>query len=152
VKHCYEAFLGLSTVAEQLRMGVVVREKSGWAPIRYIPEKWVYGNVVLVGDAAHQNFKPFVEGIIPTIICGDLPGKTASEYLRGNGSLEGSSGRVKAKLGTFFAEFDERIPILYEGTKSLELRIFCSVSASLPVSLLRGNLRNINVQIILQPS
>jgi hypothetical protein len=58
----------LPSVAEQLRAGVVVREKSGWAPIRYFTAKWVYGNVVPVGDVANQNFKPFVEGIIPTII------------------------------------------------------------------------------------
>jgi hypothetical protein len=106
--------LELPSVAEQLREGVVVREKSGWAPIRYFTAKWVYGNVVLVGDAANQNFKPFVEGIIPTIICGVLARETASDYLRGKGSLEGCSGRVNAKLGTFFAEFDELIPHLYE--------------------------------------
>jgi digeranylgeranylglycerophospholipid reductase len=113
VKRCYEAFLELPTVAEQLRTGVVVREKSGWAPIRYFTAKWVYGNVVLVGDAANQNFKPFVEGIIPTIICGDLAGKTASDYLRGRGSLERYTARVKAKLGSFFADSDELTPLLY---------------------------------------
>jgi hypothetical protein len=30
----------LPSVAEQLRAGVVVREKSGWVPIRYITANW----------------------------------------------------------------------------------------------------------------
>ena len=114
VKHCYEAFLELPAVAEQLRTGTVVREKSGWAPIRYFTDSWVDGNVLLVGDAANQNFKPFVEGIIPTIICGELAGKTASDYLRGKGSLERYTARVRSKLGRFFADSNKLIPILYE--------------------------------------
>lgn len=114
VKHCYETFLQLPAVAEQLRTGTVVREKSGWAPLRYFTESWVHGNVLLVGDAANQNFKPFVEGIIPTIICGELAGKTAADYLRGKGSLERYTARVKRKLGRFFADSDKLIPILYE--------------------------------------
>jgi digeranylgeranylglycerophospholipid reductase len=112
VKRCYEEFLELPPVAEQLRAGVVVREKSGWASICDFTKACVYGNVVLVGDATNQNFKPFVEGCIPTVIYGDLAGETASDYLRGKGSLERYTGRVKAKLGTFFAESDELIPLL----------------------------------------
>jgi len=114
VKHCYETFLQLPAVADQVRTGTVVREKSGWAPIRYFTESWVHSNVLLVGDAANQNFKPFVEGIIPTIICGELAGKTAADYLRGKGALERYTARVKRKLGRFFADSDKLIPILYE--------------------------------------
>ena len=36
-----------------------------------------FGNVLFTGDAANQNFKPYVEGILPSIICGDIAGKTA---------------------------------------------------------------------------
>lgn len=114
VKRCYEAFLELPAVADQLRTGTVVREKSGWAPLRYATPTWVLGNVLLVGDAANQNFKPFVEGIIPTIICGDLAGKTAADHLRGNGSLEQYTARVMKKLGSFFTDSDKLIPLLYE--------------------------------------
>jgi hypothetical protein len=78
------------------------------------------------------------------IIYGDLAGKTASEYTRGKGSREGCSGRVKAKLGTFFAESDALIPLLYEGTKSSEREELYAVLTSLPISSLRGNLRNLN--------
>jgi flavin-dependent dehydrogenase len=85
---------------------------------------------------ANQNFKPFVEGIIPTIICGDLAGKTASEYLRGKGSLERYTGRVKAKLGTFFAESDELIPSYTSGVVHQTARSSYSASVSSPISSL----------------
>ena len=114
VKHCYEEFLELPQVKKQLKSGAVIGDKSGWAPIRYSTDKWVYGNVLLVGDAANQNIKPFVEGIIPAIICGDIAGKTAADFVRGRGSLGAYPNRVKDKLGTFFLESDQLLPLLYE--------------------------------------
>ena len=123
------------TVKNQLTDGTVVADKSGWAPIRYLADKWVYGNVLLVGDVANQNFKPFVEGIIPTIICGDQAGKTAAEFIRGKNSLNTAyPHRVRDKLGTFFSESDQLIPLLYElGTSSdakdhlLRLALFANI-------------------------
>jgi digeranylgeranylglycerophospholipid reductase len=114
VKSCYEEFFELPQVKKQLSDGVVVADKSGWAPIRYLTDKWVYGNVLLVGDVANQNFKPFVEGIIPTIICGDQAGKTAAGFIRGKSPLNTYPNRVRDKLGTFFSESDQLIPLLYE--------------------------------------
>ena len=114
VKSCYEEFLELPPVKKQLSDGVVIADKSGWAPIRYLTDNWVYGNVLLVGDVANQNFKPFVEGIIPTIICGDQAGKTAAGFIRGKSSLDTYPSRVRDKLGTFFSESDQLIPLLYE--------------------------------------
>ena len=134
VKHCYEEFLELPPVKSQLKDGAVVADKSGWAPIRYFTDKWVYGNVLLVGDAANQNFKPFVEGIIPTIICGDLAGKTASEFIRGKSSLSAYPNRVRDTLGSFFLDSDQLIPVLYkQGTSSptkehlLRLLLFANI-------------------------
>ena len=114
VKSCYDEFLELPRVKKQLSDGVVVADKSGWAPIRYLTDNWVYGNVLLVGDVANQNFKPFVEGIIPTIICGDQAGKTAAGFIRGKNSLNTYPNRVRDKLGMFFSESDQLIPLLYE--------------------------------------
>jgi digeranylgeranylglycerophospholipid reductase len=114
VRSCYEEFLELPQVKKQLSDGVVVADKSGWAPIRYLTDKWVYGNVLLVGDVANQNFKPFVEGITPTIICGDHAGKTAAGFIRGKSPLSTYPNRVRDKVGTFFSESDQLIPLLYE--------------------------------------
>lgn len=114
VKQCYEEFLKLPPVKKELKNGVVIGDKSGWAPIRYLTDKWVYGNVLLVGDAANQNFKPFIEGIIPAIICSDIAGKTASDFIHGRDSLSTYPNRVQDKLGTLFSESDQLIPLLYE--------------------------------------
>jgi len=122
VKRCYEEFLELPQVKKQLRNGVVIGDKSGWAPIRYFTDKWVYGNVLLVGDVANQNIKPFVEGILPGIICSDIAGKTASDFIRGKGSLGTYPNRVKNKLGTFFLESDQLTPLLYELGASSDIK------------------------------
>ena len=114
VRSCYDEFCELPQVKKQLSDGVVVADKSGWAPIRYLTDKWVYGNVLLVGDVANQNFKPFVEGITPTIICGEHAGKTAAEFIRGKSPLDTYPNRVRDKLGTFFSESDQLIPLLYD--------------------------------------
>lgn len=122
VKRCYEEFLELPQVKNQLRNGVVIGDKSGWAPIRYFMDKWVYGNVLLVGDVANQNIKPFVEGILPGIICSDIAGKTAADFIRGKGSLSTYPNRVKNKLGTFFLESDQLTPLLYELGASSDIK------------------------------
>ncbi len=122
VRECYDAFMALPPVSAQVSGGRIVQDKSGWAPIRYFTEQWVYDNVLLVGDAANQNFKPFVEGIVPTIIGGDLAGKTAAEFVRGTCSLTAYPARVHAKLGPLFEESDLLIPILYESSTSRDPR------------------------------
>ena len=114
LRECFDEFMDVSPVSAQVGTGTLVQDKSGWAPIRSFTEQWVYDNVLLVGDAANQNFKPFVEGIIPTIISGDLAGKTAADFIRGKGALATYPARVHAMLGTLFAESDQLIPVLYE--------------------------------------
>ena len=118
LEDCYEEFLELPMVKKQLRTGKKISEKSGWAPIQYLADKWNYGNVLLVGDAANQNFKPFVEGVLPGIICGDIAGKTASDFVFGKDSLDNYPNHVKDKLGPFFLESDLFLDVLYELSKS----------------------------------
>jgi digeranylgeranylglycerophospholipid reductase len=118
LEDCYEEFLELPMVKKQLRTSKVISEKSGWAPIQYLADKWGYGNVLLVGDAANQNFKPFVEGVLPGIICGDIAGKTASDSVFGKDSLDNYPNHVMDKLGMFFLESDLFLDVLYELSKS----------------------------------
>jgi len=120
LERCYAEFLEIPEVKKQLRNGDKVVEKSGWAPIHYLADKWVYGNVLLVGDAANQNFKPFIEGILPGIICGDIAGKTAYNFIKGANLLSDYQKRVKDKLGEFFLESDYVLDVLYELGKSLD--------------------------------
>ena len=118
LEDCYEDFLELPVVKKQLKNGKEVTEKSGWAPYRDVTDKWDYGNILLAGDAANQNFKPFVEGILPGTICGDIAGKTAADFIRGRGSLSKYPNHVGDKLGTFFLESGQILDILYELGKS----------------------------------
>lgn len=118
LEDCYDEFLELPEVKKQLRSSKKVIEKSGWAPIQYLADKWNYGNVLLAGDAANQNFKPFVEGVLPGIICGDTAGKTASDFVFGKDSLDNYPNHVMDKLGPFFLESDLFLDVLYELSKS----------------------------------
>jgi digeranylgeranylglycerophospholipid reductase len=71
----FEAFTNVPFIKKQLGNRKITSEKSGDAPIQDLTEELVYGNVFLVGDTANQNIKPFIEGNIPGIICGDILGK-----------------------------------------------------------------------------
>jgi digeranylgeranylglycerophospholipid reductase len=114
----YEDFLEIPEVKKQVRGGIIVEEKSGKVPIRYLTDKWVYGNVLLAGDAASQNLKPFAEGILPAVICGDIGGKTASDYLKSKVSLNVYSKRVRARFGNFLKMSDKVTDIAYELAES----------------------------------
>jgi len=118
LENCYEEFLEVPMVKKQLKNGKKVIEKSGWAPYRYVTDKWDYGNVLMAGDAANQNFKPFVEGILPAIICGDIAGKTASNFIHGKDSLSKYTNRIRDKLGALLLESDQILDISHMSSKS----------------------------------
>ncbi len=73
----FEEFLDIPHVKKQVKNAEYVIEKSKKAVWNDLTDKWIYGNVVLAGDVANQNFKPFIEGILPAVICGDVAGKLA---------------------------------------------------------------------------
>ena len=110
----YKEFLEIPEVKRQVMGGITVEEKSGKVPIRYSTDMWVYGNVLLTGDVASQNLKPFAEGILPAVICGDIAGKTVSDYLKGKISLNAYSKRVRARFGNFLKMSDKVTDIAYE--------------------------------------
>ncbi|MEM7820401.1 MAG: NAD(P)/FAD-dependent oxidoreductase [Candidatus Aenigmatarchaeota archaeon] len=109
VKKRFDEFLELPIVRKQLNGCKKIIERSGKAPVRPFLDKVLYGNVLIVGDAACQNFKPFVEGIIPAIICGDLAGEAAA---KNDSSVY--SEYVRKKLGFAFEESNEIMKLLYE--------------------------------------
>jgi len=110
----FNEFLELPEMKHQVKHAVRVEDKGGKANVLRISDKAVYGNVVLTGDAADQNLKPFVEGIIPAIICGDLAGKTTVSHIKKNVSLIDYSFRVMNKLGDFFDESDIAATLIYD--------------------------------------
>jgi digeranylgeranylglycerophospholipid reductase len=114
IERYYEEFLEIPYVKKQVKNGINVEEKSGWAPILRFTDKWVYGNVLLVGDAANQNFKPFVEGVLPGVICGGLAGKSAYNFIANGTPLSSYQKHVNNKIGKLFAESDQITHISYE--------------------------------------
>ncbi len=113
LEQCYEEFVSLPQVAKQIAEGILMENRSGWAPIRYITDKWNYGNVILTGDVANQNFKPFIEGFLPAIICGNLAGRVSSNFILGREPLSNYAAYVENKLSKFFIESNRLIDILY---------------------------------------
>ena len=82
-------------------------------PFSPLADKCVYGNVLLAGDAATQNLKPLVEGILPSAICGDLAGKTAADHVKSSGvSLSEYPLRVHKKMGLIFDDSEKYIDML----------------------------------------
>jgi len=102
IEKYFAEFLENSQVKKQLKTGEYVIEKTKKAIWNDLTEKWIYENVVLVGDAANQNLKPFIEGIIPSIICGDIAGKVAADKNIINFSHEKYLETVKNVLKTEF--------------------------------------------------
>ena len=75
MENYFEEFLEIDHVKKQVKNAEFVIEKSKKAIWSDITEKWIYGNVLLTGDGANQNLKPFIEGILSAVICGGVAGK-----------------------------------------------------------------------------
>ncbi|MFC2153900.1 geranylgeranyl reductase family protein, partial [Candidatus Altiarchaeota archaeon] len=72
VEKLFHEFLDSKPIKKQVKDGTWVVEKSKKAAWGSIADKWVYGNIILAGDVANHNLKPFVEGILPGVISGNL--------------------------------------------------------------------------------
>ncbi len=110
----FEEFCELPKVKKQLKNGTKIVEKSGKAPVIPYLDRYFYGNVLITGDAACQNFKPYAEGILPGVICGDVCGKTASKFLKEKLNLDVYEKKVERKIGDLFKESDKITKILYD--------------------------------------
>ncbi len=95
-------------IHDQTKRGIKTIDRSGKAPVKKMINKINYGNVLFAGDAANHNFKPYVEGILPSIICGDIAGKNAQ---KNNNKYE---EKIKKKLGKLFQDSDRLLEKLFE--------------------------------------
>lgn len=98
----FEKFVNSKKIRTQINNAQKIEEKSGHIPFLDFCDRWVYKNILLVGDAANQNIKPFGEGILPSIICGDIAGKAIFEHLSKCTPLSIYETYVKNKLGDLF--------------------------------------------------
>jgi len=74
-KELFKKFIKNSTLKKMFSKAKIVSNKSKKAVFEGFTNKWFYGNTLLVGDAANQNIKPFIEGYLPAIICGNIAGE-----------------------------------------------------------------------------
>ncbi|VVB53679.1 Digeranylgeranylglycerophospholipid reductase [uncultured archaeon] len=111
----FREFLEIPEMKHQVKNATKIENKGGKVNPQPIAKKWVYGNVILTGDAADQNLKPFVEGILPAIICGDTAGKTTVEHIKNKKELETYEQNVKkSPIGSFFTQSEETGKLMYQ--------------------------------------
>ncbi|MCK5258758.1 MAG: NAD(P)/FAD-dependent oxidoreductase [Thermoplasmatales archaeon] len=125
----FEEFLEIPHVKKQVKNAEYVIEKSKKAAFNDLTDKWIYGNVLLAGDTANQNLKPFIEGILPSIICGDIAGKFTCDFCnKKNIDSEKYLNHVKKTMDEHFIfsnELLEGINYLYaKKEKTKYLRFF----------------------------
>lgn len=110
----YRKFTEIPIVKEQIKNAKEITEKSGCAPVKYSPDEWIFGNTLLTGDSANQNFKPFIEGNLPAIICGDIAGKISAESINDIENLKKYKLNVNKKLRLMFNSSNEITDMLLE--------------------------------------
>ncbi len=110
----FQEFIELPKIKKQIKNSTVVKEKIGLAPVSTFLEKNFHKNVLFTGDAAFQNFKPYAEGILPGIICGNLCGKSAYQILRKNADFKIYEKNINKKIGTLFKESDRITETIYD--------------------------------------
>jgi len=118
----FDKFVNVPCVKKQISEGKIVSEKSGDAPIKALSDKLVYGNVFLVGDAANQNIKPFIEGNIPGIICGNILGKFIHDVSKGKENPERYRDIINKKFNLI--KNSQKYTDIVSGESKFESRIF----------------------------
>lgn len=129
------SFLEFDSVSEIIRGAKRVVERNGSAPV-LSSAPIVYGNTLFVGDAACQNLKPFLEGILPGMICGEEAGKLASEHVLHGTRLSQYPKNLEKRIGEYFKSSNEvnnasRVISKLKGRKRflLQFGLFCAAFA-----------------------
>lgn len=118
----FNEFIKMPIIKKQISEGKIITEKSGDAPLRPLCKKLVYKNVFLVGNAANQNIKPFVEGNIPGVICGDILGNLIFDISQRKSNPEQYKDIINNKF-SLIKDSQKFAEILFENNK-IENRIF----------------------------
>ena len=126
----FQEFLEIPIVKKQVKNGVKVIEKNGFAPVEYRTDRSNYGNVLLVGDAANQNIKPFIEGNLPAIICGDIAGKLSYDIVKKKKDINNYRKFINKILGPMFKSSDEILKLMLEAFDTKNHNLLLLILAS----------------------
>jgi len=118
----FEEFLDIPLIKKQVKNGNITIEKTGDAPVKNLTDKIVYGNVFLAGDAANQNIKPFIEGNIPGIICGNTLGELIFDIHKGKENPQKYEKIINGKFN-LIKESEKYVDIVY-GESKIKNRIY----------------------------
>jgi digeranylgeranylglycerophospholipid reductase len=111
-KKFFDRFINFNSVEKQLKGGKIIMDRSGFAPVDYSLKTNVFENVIFTGDAANQNIKPFIEGIIPGIICGDVAGVCTSNFLKNEAKLIDYNKMIENKLGEVLSSSNQILELM----------------------------------------
>ena len=110
----FEEFTEEKEVRIQLEGAKWKKDKSRYAVFDYLCDKQIYGNVLLAGDVANHNFKPFVEGILPGIISGDLIGNLSEKIINEGFTEEQYTDIIDEVFSPFIKSSDIYKKLLHE--------------------------------------
>jgi len=108
----FDKFMNFDLVEKQLKGGKTIIDRSGFAPVDYSLKTNVFGNVIFTGDAANQNIKPFIEGVLPGIICGDIAGVCTSNFLKNKAKLTDYNKIIENKLGEILSSSNQILNLM----------------------------------------
>ncbi len=79
----FEEFMNSAMIEPFVRYASLTLNKSKEEVWGNLTKEWAFQNILFCGDSANQNLKPFVEGILPSTICGDIAGILSIDMLKG---------------------------------------------------------------------
>jgi len=112
----FSEFLEIPYVKKQLKNGKIIDNRSGYAPFAGFGHDIVFNNILFAGDSANQNIKPFIEGILPGVICGYYAGKIAAKTIRSNNIIQLNEypKTINKILGEIFENSNPLIDIMID--------------------------------------
>ena len=114
LEYYFYEFLEIPIVKKQMKNAEIIYDKSGYAPFAGYGDEILYKNILFAGDSANQNIKPFIEGILPGIICGYYAGEIAASAVKNKNLLILNEyiQKINNTIGQIFQETEPLIDVM----------------------------------------
>ena len=119
----FEEFLELEPLRKMTKNAEILVDKRSTIRHGNVVDKWIYNNVIFAGDSVNHNIKPYYEGILPCIICGDIAGKLSVRMCKNELiTHETYLKEVKNKLSPYFEISQKLIELMLKIVKMKDER------------------------------